>query len=494
MRPASAVAEVRAVEDRLRAELPPGTLMQRAVAGLAAAVLTRLPAVYGTRVVVLAGGGDNGADALWTGARLARRGARVDAVLLGEGAADARAALHSAGGRSFPGTSEAAAAALGSADVVLDGMVGIGGKGALRDDAAALARRTADSGAFVVAVDLPSGVDADTGAIAGEAVRADLTVTFGTLKPGLLVVPGRTWAGEVELVDIGLGPQLPPADEPGRIAALDDADVAALLPRLPADTDKYRRGVVGVVAGGPDYTGAAVLSVAGALAAGVGMVRYAGPAHAADRVRAAWPEAVVSDVGPGDAEAVLAAGRVQAWVLGPGVGTGDEARDVLAALLDTDVPVLVDADGLTVLGREPGLLDGRGTETLLTPHEGEFARLTGADRRAVTEDRIGATRAAAADLGATVLLKGSTTVVADPRGTVRVTTTGTPALATAGSGDVLSGAAGALLAGGLRALDAGAAAAHLHGLAGREAPEPVSSSALPRAWPAAVARVRAAGR
>lgn len=486
MREATPVAEVRAAEDRLRAGLPPGALMQRAAAGLAAAVLTRLPAVYGTRVVVLAGGGDNGADALWAGARLAARGARVDALLLsGKAPDDALAAFAAAGGRL-----DADEGTLRTAEVVIDGMVGIGGKGALRDDAAGLARAAASSGAFVVAVDLPSGVDADTGAVAGEAVRADLTVTFGTYKPGLLVSPGRAHAGVVELVDIGLGPELPEA----RVAALDDADVAGLLPSLPLETSKYRRGVVGVVAGGPDYTGAAVLSVGGALAAGVGMVRYAGPSHAAEMVRQAWPEVVVTEVDPGDGDAVLAAGRVQAWVLGPGVGTGDDARAVLAAVLGSDVPVLVDADGLTVLGREPDLLAGRGADTLLTPHEGEFARLTGADPDATAADRVGAARAAAADLGATVLLKGSTTVVADPEGAVRIVTTGTPALATAGSGDVLSGAAGAMLAAGRSALDAGAVAAHLHGLAGRCAPEPVSSSALWRSWPAAVAQVRAARR
>jgi len=480
VRHAHPVAEVRAAEARLAAGLPPGTLMDRAVAGIAAAVLRRLPAAYGSRVAVLAGRGDNGADALRAGARLALRGARVEALLVGGGEPVALAALRAAGGRTTDDVG-----VLARADVVLDGMVGIGGRGALREPAARWARAANDSGAFVVAVDVPSGVDADTGAVPGDAVRADLTVTPGTGKPGLLVLPGAALCGTVEHVDIGLAPELPPA----RLAGLDDADVGALLPVLPPESSKYSRGVLGVVAGGPAYTGAAVLCVGGALAQGVGMVRYVGPRHPAEVVRQRWPEVVVTEVEPGDAGAVLGAGRVQAWVVGPGAGTDAAARGALAAVLATDLPVLVDADGLTVLAADPGLVRGRGAPTLLTPHAGEFGRLTGVDAGDVAADRVGAARAAAADLGVTVLLKGGTTVVADPDGEVLVAAAGTPALATAGSGDVLAGAAGALLAAGLPALPAGAAAAHLHGLAGRLGPQPLRADLLADAWPAAVARV-----
>jgi hydroxyethylthiazole kinase-like uncharacterized protein yjeF len=486
------VAEVRAAEQSVLAGLPPGTLMQRAAAGLAAEVLRRLPRVYGTRVSLLVGGGDNGADTLWAGARLAARGARVDAVLVSDRHAGtpALAALHAAGGRSHGGHSDGGARVLADTEVVLDGLVGIGGRGALRPEAAALAGAANGSGAFVVAVDVPSGVDPDTGAVEGEAVRADLTVTFGTGKPGLVLAPGSSYAGDVVLVDIGLGPQLP---EPAA-AALDDADVARLLPCLTADSNKYRRGVLGVAAGGTQYTGAAVLCVGGALAQGVGMVRYAGPASPAELVRHRWPEVVVTEVAPGDGDAVLAAGRVQAWVVGPGLGTDDGSRAVLAAVLGTDVPVLVDADGLTLLARDPGLLPGRAAPTLLTPHTGEFERLTGVPSEQAEADRLGVTTEAARRLGATVLLKGSATVVAGPGGRVLVATAGTPALATAGSGDVLAGVAGSLLAAGLPPLEAAAAAAHLHGLAGRLAAEPVSAGDLPGAWPLAVGHVRAAAR
>ena len=474
MRHAHRVADVRAAEEVLHAQLPPGALMQRAAAGLAAACARRLGRVYGRRVVLLVGGGDNGADALWAGQRLARRGAQVVAVLAAEPRADALAALHAAGGRT--GTADDVT----TADLVVDGLVGIGGRGGLRPAAAGLAGRA--DGCDVVAVDLPSGVDADTGAVEGAAVRAALTVTFGTLKPGLLVGAGRAHAGEVVLVDIGLAPHLPPPV----VEQLEDVDVAALLPSAGPVSDKYTRGVVGVAAGSQQYTGAAVLAVGAAVRAGAGMVRFAGAAHPAGQVRLRWPEVVVAEV---EGRQVVEAGRVQAWVVGPGLGTGDRALETLRAVLAQDVPVLVDADGLTVLAEHQELLDGRTAPTLLTPHDREFARF-GDD---VGPDRVGAARALAAHLGVTVLLKGDATVVAASDGRVRANGTGTPALATAGTGDVLSGGCGALLAGGLDPFDAGAAGAHLHGLAGRlaAAGAPTSASAVLEAWPDAVRRVTA---
>jgi ADP-dependent NAD(P)H-hydrate dehydratase / NAD(P)H-hydrate epimerase len=468
------VAVVRAAEAELMALLPPGALMQRAASGLAVACARRLGAVYGRDVVLLVGRGDNGADALWAGLRLARRGARVTAVLTGDPRHDALAAFRAAGGR------VGEAADVDRAELVVDGMVGIGGAGALREPAAALAVRA--HGLDVVAVDLPSGVDADTGSVPGQAVSAALTVTFGTLKPGLLVGAARDRVGQLALVDIGLGPHLPAAD----VEQLADEDVARLLPLAASGSDKYTRGVVGVVAGSQQYTGAAVLCVGAAVRAGAGMVRFAGAPHAAERVRSRWPEAVVTEAEGPD---VVEAGRVQAWVVGPGLGTDARAAATVEAVLAQNVPVLVDADGLTVLAEHPEWARDRAAPTLLTPHDREFARF-GAD---VGDDRIGAARRLAADLGVTVLLKGDATVVADPAGRARVNGTGTAALATAGTGDVLSGGCGALLAGGLSALDAGSAGAHLHGVAGHVAASgaPTSASAVLEAWPAAVRAVRA---
>ncbi|MFJ9048046.1 NAD(P)H-hydrate dehydratase [Streptomyces sp. NPDC102347] len=469
MRTAYGVETVRAAERELMARLPEGALMQRAAAGLAvvcADVLGRVSGrVYGSRVVLLVGSGDNGGDALYAGARLARRGAAVRAVLLAPGRAHpgGLAALLRAGGRVVD--AGGGADAVERADLVVDGIVGIGGKGGLRPDAVPLAEAAERGRGVVVAVDLPSGVDADTGEVRGRALRADLTVTFGAYKPGLLIDPAREYAGAVRLVDIGLEVGEEVRQEP-RIEALQHADVARLLPVPAAESDKYRRGVVGVAAGSARYPGAAVLAVAGALRGGAGAVRYVGPAGEA--VIARHPETLVSDRGPKHA------GRVQAWVVGP--GAGDDAATV-GEVLAADVPVLIDADGLRLA--EVGAVRGRRAPTLMTPHAGEAAALLGVEREEVEAGRLAAVRELAGRYGATVLLKGSTTLVAsagrggagEGAGVVRVNPTGTPWLATAGSGDVLSGLGGSLLAAGLPAMDAGSVAAYLHGLAGRFAAE-----------------------
>jgi hydroxyethylthiazole kinase-like uncharacterized protein yjeF len=545
MRQAHDVATVRAAEQALMAALPPGTLMQRAAAGLATVCAGVLGRVYGTRVVVLAGSGDNGGDALYAGARLARRGARVTAVAAASRVHEqAAAALRAAGGRVTGAGDPGLPALIGTADLVLDGLLGIGGHGGLREPYAALAALTGaaagPAGPVVLAVDLPSGIDADTGAVDGPAMWADVTVTFGTWKPGLLIDPGAGHAGVAELVDIGLGPYLAgPA-----AAAFQAADVAALLAPPAGDADKYRRGVLGLVAGSDRFTGAATLAVGGALRGGAGMVRLVTTAAAAAVARQHWPEALVTVTGdgpqaPGPAQApgagqtgrggqevagagrvqaspgagqggqeVAGAGRVQAWVAGPGMGTQQAARDRLAAVLATDLPVLVDADALTLVGQEPGLLD-RAAPTLLTPHAGELARLLGTGPEDVEAGRLAHARAAASRFGATVLLKGSTTVIAPAGGgAVLVNPTGTSWLATAGTGDVLSGLAGALLAHGLPVPQAAAAAAYLHGLAGRlaaagwdpaspdgegpgAAESPIAAGDVIRALPAAIRRVRA---
>jgi hydroxyethylthiazole kinase-like uncharacterized protein yjeF len=589
------------------AQVPDGALMQRAAAGLAsvcAGVLRTAQGggrIYGSRVVVLAGTGDNGGDALYAGALLARRGASVTAILAGSRAHEGgRDALRAAGGRIIaivpwaagaasraasaaafpapdtqapaptaplpvapppvappspapqpppptaatrvnlpqvprPATAPPAAAAetrmdlprvrfepkgppaprpgerddvtrpdigrmarfapghdvrhaIGHADLIIDGLLGIGGQGGLREPYATLAHYAANSTGVTVAVDLPSGINADTGAVDGPAVMADVTVTFGACKPGLLIDPGARHAGVVQVVDIGLGPHLDLPDA----SAPRSADIASLIPRPAPDSDKYRRGVVGLLAGSDRYTGAAILATGGAVRGGAGMVRLVTAQRAADAVRLEWPEAVITPTsslpagparapgtgtapasGPGSTatmpmEFPAVVGRVQAWVAGPGMGTSDEAAERLSALLRTGLPVLVDADGLTLLSLSPRLLP-RSAPTLLTPHAGELGRLLGADPGEVERRRLEHARAAARKFGACVLLKGSTTVVAQPgeRDPVLVSTTGTSWLATAGTGDVLSGLAGALLAQGLLPPQAAITAAYLHGLAAR---------------------------
>jgi hydroxyethylthiazole kinase-like uncharacterized protein yjeF len=499
MRDAYQVAAVRAAEHALMELVPDGALMGRAAAGLASVCVALLAAepgyLYGARVAVLAGSGDNGGDALFAGALLARRGAAVTAITAGSKAhAGGSAALRAAGGR----ITADASGVIERADLILDGLLGIGGRGGLREpfaDLAAQAEQARQSGATVVAVDLPSGIDADTGVVDGPAVRADVTVTFGVIKPGLLVDPGAGHAGTVELVDIGLRPYL---KENPAAAAPQRGDIAGLLPRPSAESDKYRRGVLGLLAGSDRYTGATLLSTGGAVHGGAGMVRVVTAPVPAALVRQAWPETVIT-VHPedGDWDLIGTVGRVQAWVAGPGMGTDDGARARLTAILATDLPVLVDADGLTILSQAKDLLP-REAPTLITPHAGELARLLGTDPDQVSARRLEHARQAAAELGVTVLLKGSTTVIASPPAAgdvpVLVNPTGTPWLATAGSGDVLSGLTGALLAQGLAPAEAGLAGAYLHGMAARlaagqpdealaDGEAPIGASDLVRALP-----------
>lgn len=446
MRRAHLVADVRTAEAALAATLPPGTLMQRAAAGLARHCGRLLDRTYGARVVLLVGPGDNGGDALYAGARLAARGAQVSAVplLAGQVHAGGVAALRAAGGR----LRQDAPALLASADLVLDGLIGIGGRSGLSGAAAQLGTDLAGLSAPVVAVDLPSGIDPDTGETPGPHVRASSTVTFGTHKVGLLADPGAGAAGAVSLVDIGLAAYLPTHAE---VEALEDADVRRLLPPPGRDAHKYSRGVVGVLAGSAAYTGAAVLATGGAVHGGAGMVRFVPPSPpgALDwLIRERWPEVVVGD------------GRVQAWAVGSGIGSDPARAEQAARLLSAGSPLVADADALQLL---PQRLPG---PALLTPHAGELARMLGVERADVEARPLRHARAAAARWQATVLLKGPVALVVDPAGRTRANPTGTPWLATAGSGDLLAGLAAALLATGLSPLDAGSVAAYVHGVAG----------------------------
>lgn len=465
--------QVRAAEAPLLAALPEGTLMWRAAHGLelvvASELRSRTGGVAGRRVTLLVGSGDNGGDALWAGAMLRRRGVAVRAVLLDPDRAHAAglAALRAAGGRVARGSE----ADLGDPDLVLDGIVGLSGRGPLRPPAAALVRRVA---APIVAVDLPSGVDPDTGEAPGPAVTAQVTVAFGALKPVHALAAAH--CGRVELVDIGLAPG------EASLRALTASEVGARWPVPGASDDKYTQGVVGVVAGSARYPGAGVLCAGAAVTATSGMVRYAGTAAA--QVLSRWPEVVAADC-------VEDAGRVQAWVVGPGAGTGESAAAQLRAVLGTDLPVLVDADGLTLLAADPGLVAGRSAPTLLTPHAGEFARLAGVDPAA---DRVGHTRRLAADWGVTVLLKGRCTVIARPDGQVLLNDAAGSAAATPGSGDVLAGMVGALAASGLDLATAAAMGARAHSLAANLAAGERSVTAAPISAGALLSQVRAAVR
>ncbi|WFR83327.1 NAD(P)H-hydrate dehydratase [Arthrobacter sp. Y-9] len=482
-------------------------LMCRASHGLALTITRELRArrgrVYGARVTGLIGKGNNGGDGLWALAFLARRGVAVTAVLVDASAhAEGLAALLAAGGRAVrlapgdpaqqdgsasdhPARDDAARLPLCTlaeaqdqcvrADIVIDAILGTGSRGGLRGTAAGLVELLLREGSegraipYVVACDVPSGVDPTTGEVTGPVLRAGTTVTFATAKSGLFLPPGAGCAGRVEVVPIGVEDRLP---EPV-VLRLAPEDVSRLLPRPAAEGHKYTRGVLGVVAGSEEYPGAALLACTGALAAGAGMVRYFGPPSVAALVNAALPE-VVCHTGP------ELQGRVQAWVLGSGV-SGEEQLDRCRQALSLGQPAVVDAGALDLVGER---VEDR-PELILTPHAGELARLLGrlgTERdRAEVEATAGASLREAVRLtGTTILLKGPHTLCHEPGGSLFSQADGTPWLATAGSGDVLAGVLGALLAQGGAAPSSGreegdagrwaataALAAAVHGRAGR---------------------------
>ncbi|WP_425955009.1 bifunctional ADP-dependent NAD(P)H-hydrate dehydratase/NAD(P)H-hydrate epimerase [Xylanimonas sp. McL0601] len=536
--------DVRAAEEPLLAAGVP--LMERAAFALATVVRRDLArrravagpdgelsdgSVRGARVALLVGSGNNGGDALHAGAFLARRGLAVTAYLASSRVHEGGLrALHAAGGRAVGvegaleggaaaaaphrqaqgvATSVAAAAEAARADVVVDGLLGIGARGALRGTGAELVRALLEtlpapgdpSRPWVVAVDVPSGIGTDDGSAPAPVLPADRTVTFGGAKPGLLLPPATYLAGSGAVVDIGL--ELPPATSPARrpaVVRLEDADVAAAWP-VPGPRDhKYTRGVVGVVAGTTTYPGAAVLTTSAAVEAGAGMVRFRGPDAVGRAVVAARPEVVTAE------------GRVQAWVLGPGLpasGDDDRQRDRARAALaaasgrlagaQNPVPAVVDAGALGLLDHEyPAWV-------VITPHAGELAALLAArgddvDRGRVESEPLRWARRAHELTGATVLLKGGATVVVGPGGAC--SQADAPGwLATAGAGDVLAGLLGAMLAARAeevvahpeRAAEVAAAAALVHGRAAERANPggPVSALAVASALPATIAALLA---
>jgi ADP-dependent NAD(P)H-hydrate dehydratase / NAD(P)H-hydrate epimerase len=431
--------EMRAADAAALESVSHTTLVERAGTAVAHAALRLLGGAYGRRVVVVAGKGSNGADGRVAARVLAQRGVRVRVVDAG-----------ALGG----------AAPLPACDLVIDGAYGTGFNGSY--DAPCV-----PPGARVLAIDVPSGVDADSGEAPGDAVDAENTVTFAALKPGLLQGDGARLSGLVEVADIGIGFAVPKA------MLVEDADVRALVPRRRRDGNKWNHAV-GVAAGSAGMEGAAVLCSRGAMAAGAGMIRLGAPGDPT----AAWPTEAVRMHLPAHewAEPFLeATAKCKAVVIGPGLGTGlpvaEEIRAVVAAV---PVPLVVDADALSALGDADAarrVLSKRTAPSILTPHDGEYTRMAGA---APGPDRLAAARRLAAATGAVVLLKGALTAVADPDPAatpdVHLAGAGVPALATAGSGDVLSGVIAAFCARGTDAPAAAALAAHVHGRAAQCGP------------------------
>lgn len=434
MRPVLTVAEMRAADAAALAHVDQAALVARAGTAVAFAALRMLGSGYGHRVVVVAGKGNNGADGRVAGAVLRRRGGRVTVL-------DAAA----------PGR-------LPPCDLVIDAAYGTGFRGSYT------APRV-PPGARVLAVDIPSGVDGDTGAASGRPMPADRTVTFAALKPGLLQGDGPALAGEVVVADIGVPVGQPP------VALVEDDDVVADVPRRSPTSHKWATAVA-VVAGSPGMEGAAALSAGGASHAGAGMVRLVVPGVAADQP-GPWPiEAVRMPLPAGgwvdDVLSVL--GRCRALVVGPGLGRHDGTADQVRRVIhQSPVPVVADADALFALGTAddavPVLAGDR--PVVLTPHDGEYERLASTP---AGPDRLAAARRLADRTGAVVLLKGSLTAVASPGGSVLLAAAGSPRLATAGTGDVLSGVIGAFLARGVPAPAAAALGAHVHGRAAARGP------------------------
>lgn len=461
---AYATDRIRAAEqpvlDRLAADgADPDTLMLRAATGLASAVLRELRdrgRVYGAGVLVLAGAGNNGGDGLYAGARLAGRGVAVHVCTVGDHTHEAGWAAALAAGARVADVHEAAALIdTGRVDLVVDAVLGIGGRAGLRGAAADLAAHCAAGGATVVAVDVPSGLAADSGQLAGPAFQADLTVTFGGRKVCHLVEPARSTCGRVELVEIGIDLAEP------TLVQWEPADLRAAWPVPGASSDKYARGVVGIDAGSDAYPGAGILSTIGAVHAGAGMVRFLGAAHPAELIHARLPNVVRAD------------GRVQAWLLGSGWGPRTDAVHRVQTALDTALPVVLDADALGVLD-QVGMGDDTEHRVLLTPHAGELARLLERGRTEVEADPLGSVHEAADRTGATVLLKGATQLVAVPgQDLITLAVPGPAWTAQAGSGDTLAGICATLLAAGLTAADAALAGASIQALAAARLPGPV---------------------
>ena len=464
-----------AIEER---EVPSLELMERAGEGLAHVVARQAPA---GRIAVVIGKGNNGGDGL-VAARVLRQAGRDVRVLAVWGvetlqgdAAEMLARLPGEPPEPFE------AGRLGGSGAIVDALLGTGTTGAPREPAAAVIEAIGATGASVIAADVPSGVDATTGEVAGPAIRAVATATFHRAKPGLWIHPGKAHAGAVEVIDIGIPSGAPVEPEIGLIGP----GVLEEMPRRTPDSTKFSSGNVFVIGGSSGLTGAPTMAALAAMRAGAGYVTVGAPASLevtfATRLLEAMLRGLPEEDGALTAEAVEPAveaiQRADAVVLGPGLGRTPGAQAFARAMYERiDVPLVVDADGLNALaGIE---LPHRSWPTVLTPHAGELGRLLGRESAEIAAHRLAHARAAAAHARAFVVLKGDDTLVAAPTGRVAISPGGAPALATAGTGDVLSGVLGAMLAKGLAPAHAACAAVHVHLRAGRLAAEPHGPDAV----------------
>ena len=484
MRPILLPSEAAAIDrECVRRGIPVDALMESAGAAVAASAVAVAGGAYGRRAVVVCGKGNNGGDGLVAARHLERAGMGVSVVLVESPGAYAGAALtnfdryEGGGGRWRRASEDGLRRELARADVAVDAVFGTGFRGEPEGVHAVAIEALAGARVPVVAVDVPSGVEGESGLVRGAAARAAVTVTFGALKPGVVFPPGSELCGRVEVADIGIPEDLLQSE----LSLVEAADVAAWLPRRAPDAHKRSTGVVLVVAGSRDMTGAAVLASTAAYRAGAGLVTLAAPQSAIAVARERLVEATflqLDETSEGGAGASAWAAlekrlrAVDAVAVGPGLGRDASTAELVHRLVaESPVPIVLDADGLNAFAGDAGPLADRASPAILTPHAGEFARLTGLSTAEIAADRVGQVRKAAAAWRCTVLLKGPRTLVVDPSGTARVNPTGGPALATGGTGDVLTGTIAALVARGMSPFDAAAAGAYLHGAAGDLAAE-----------------------
>jgi NAD(P)H-hydrate epimerase len=447
--------------------IPGAVLMERAGVAAADAIIARWPAGV---AAVICGGGNNGGDGFVVARRLHAAGWEVECLLASDPGGlppDARR-NHDIAVRLGIGMRDGVRRArLQRADVIVDGLLGTGFKGAPRPDAARVIAATAGLPG-IVALDIPSGVDASTGMVAGGAVAAELTVCFHGRKLGTAVEPGRSASGEVVVAEIGI----PAAADVATAAVL--AEGVTAVAKRPGET-KYTAGAVLVVGGARGFTGAPLMAALAALRASAGIVWVATPPDASRIIEARVPEVMVRPL----PNALELLDRADAVALGPGLGRAAEEQALAREVgIGHKGPIVIDADGLFAFNGDLKSLRARATPAVLTPHEGEMGRLLGSPSSWVAAHRLEAVRRAAAESGCVVLLKGPDTLVADPDGRVCVSHAGVSGLATAGSGDVLTGVVAATLARGEDAWTGAAAAAEVHGRAGRVASERLGPSGI----------------
>ncbi|MDP9836622.1 NAD(P)H-hydrate epimerase [Neorhizobium huautlense] len=457
--------------------IPSFDLMERAGQAVAAAALRRYPQAQ--RFVVLCGPGNNGGDGYVAARALSETGAVVAVFEMTDATAlkgDARRAALACPLQASPLNAYNPEAD----DVIIDALFGAGLSRLLSDDIQQLAPMINDTGLPVIAVDLPSGICGLRGKVLGNALQATHTITFMALKPGHLLMPGRTFCGEIEVFDIGIPHRILTAHV-GNIRKNHPSLWASYLPSLVGETHKYKRGHLAVFSGGASHTGAARLAATAGLKCGAGLVTVAASQEAVAVNAGALTAVMVRQVeNRDDLMEWLGTAKISACVLGPGFGVGERARDFIFAL--TEKPLVLDADGITSFTDEPNRLfdafAGGETRLVLTPHEGEFARLfpdIAADENLGKAEKA---RAAAKRSHAVIVYKGADSVIASPDGRAHINANAPPWLATAGSGDVLAGMIGALLAQGVPAFEAAAAGVYLHGEAAVKAGQGMTAEDL----------------